>query len=190
VARILIAEDNRLVRWTLSTLLRSNGYEVDQATDGREAVHRFVARSFDAVLLDVHMPDMDGLEACRRMRQESKVPILMISTNDHPTIRQQALDCGANAFLRKPLDGKHLLASVRDLSEGQSGPITGPGGNPPPPLGSPLGSDTGDARLSFSGQWAYACALSFVAAIWEQTVHCARLLTSSPQMPRWATLSS
>jgi CheY-like chemotaxis protein len=141
VARILVVEDNDPVRWTLSALLRFNGHEVDQAVNGQQALAHFADHPTDVILMDLHMPVMDGLEACQRLRQASQVPILMISTFDSPVIQKQIHDCGANGFIPKPLEFDALLGWVRHASEykGGPGPSSGsdlrptarPGGPPP-----------------------------------------------------------
>lgn len=113
MARILIVEDNAPVRCSLANLLQLEGHEVAQAADGREALAEFAAGPCDLVLMDVYAPCMDGLETCRRLRQRSQVPILMLSATHDPSLRKQALECGANAFLAKPLEFKGLLAWVR-----------------------------------------------------------------------------
>jgi CheY-like chemotaxis protein len=116
VARILVVEDNDPVRWTLAALLRFNGYEVDQATNGQQALARFASCPTDAILMDLHMPVMDGLKACRLLRQTSQVPILMISTFNNATIEKQLLDCGANGIVPKPLEFDAVLGWVRSAS--------------------------------------------------------------------------
>jgi len=118
MARILIIDGNDPVRWTLANLLQFEGHEVEQAADGRQALARFVDRTFDVVLVDVYVPLMDGLEVCRRMRSRSQVPILMLSTNTDPILREMALRNGANAFLSKPLEFDGLLAWVRTMIAG------------------------------------------------------------------------
>jgi CheY-like chemotaxis protein len=118
MTRILIVEDHDLVRWTLANILQLEGHEVDQAADGRQALARFASQPCDLVLMDLYMPGLNGLETCRRLRQRSQVPILMLSTNCDPAIREQALDCGANAFLSKPPESERLLAWVRVASQG------------------------------------------------------------------------
>ncbi len=123
--RILLAEDNDLVRFTLATLLQSRGYDVDQATDGRQAVRRFHEHPSDVVLLDVHMPRMSGLEACRLLRQRSRVPIIMISTNSQSEIQEQVAECGANAFLPKPLEFDDLLNCIYQFGQEGAGCFQG-----------------------------------------------------------------
>ncbi|MEA2270945.1 MAG: hypothetical protein QOC64_3555, partial [Solirubrobacteraceae bacterium] len=77
--RILLVDDEQSIQTLLSFPLRKDGYEVVQASDGREALARFDESSFDLVVLDVMMPRLDGLEVCRRMRARSSVPIIMLT---------------------------------------------------------------------------------------------------------------
>jgi two-component system response regulator RegX3 len=121
MTRILIVEDHDPVRRTLASLLQLEGHQVDQAADGRQALARFAAQPCDLVVMDLYMPGLNGLETCRCLRQKSQVPILMISTTRNPAIRKQALGCGANAFLSKPLQFKKLLAWVRRASQAGCG---------------------------------------------------------------------
>ena len=78
-ARILLADDEQSIQTLLSYPLRKEGYEVVQATDGREALDRFAEQPFDLVVLDVMLPQLDGLEVCRRLRARSAVPIIMLT---------------------------------------------------------------------------------------------------------------
>ena len=119
MARILIAENNDPVRWSLTSLLQFEGHKVDQASDGRQALARFADHPSDLVLMDVYMPYMDGLEACRRLRQDSDVPILMLSSTGEASVQQMAFGSGANAFLPKPLELEGLLTWVRTISSAQ-----------------------------------------------------------------------
>jgi CheY-like chemotaxis protein len=113
MARILVVEGHDVARWALANLLRSAGHQVEQAADGLQALQRFAAHPFDAVLMDVHLPHMDGLEACRRLRQESEVPILMTAAHRDPEVQEQALSSGATAFLSKPMEFEGLLSWVQ-----------------------------------------------------------------------------
>jgi CheY-like chemotaxis protein len=112
MARILIVDGHDLVRLTLADLFEAAGHEVELAADGVQALESFAARTFDVVLLEAYMPRMDGFEACRRLRQESKVPILMLSTSGEPSLRERALACGADGFLPKPVEFERLLGWV------------------------------------------------------------------------------
>jgi two-component system response regulator VicR len=117
MARILIADNSDPVRCTLAALLQSQGYEVDQAADGLQVLDYFSDSPSDAVLMDVYMPRMDGLEACRQLRKASRVPILMLSSYGHSQLKEQALSCGADGFVSKPLEFDDVLAWVRAISE-------------------------------------------------------------------------
>jgi DNA-binding response OmpR family regulator len=121
MARILIVEDNDPIRWALANLLQFEGFEVDQVADGRQALARITNRTFDLVLMDVYMPQMDALEVCRKLHQESQAPIVMISGSYLPAIRDKALACGASAFLSKPFEFQSLLALVRKVTRGRPG---------------------------------------------------------------------
>jgi CheY-like chemotaxis protein len=116
MACILVVADHDLFRLALANLLRSEGHEVEQAADGRQALEYLPTRPFDAVVMDAHLPHMDGLEACRRLRQRSQVPVLILATNGERAVQERALLCGASAFLVKPPKCEHLLAWLRAAS--------------------------------------------------------------------------
>jgi CheY-like chemotaxis protein len=120
MARVLIVDDHDSVRLTLSSLLQSQGYQVDQASDGLEALGSFSAHPCDAVLMDAYLPQMDGLETCRQLRSQSPVPILILSATDEPTLKRQAIACGANAFLSKPLEFGSLLSWLAAYERNQT----------------------------------------------------------------------
>jgi CheY-like chemotaxis protein len=116
MARILLVDDNDSVRSLLVHLLRFEGHQVEPARDGGQAMARFADRSFDLVLMDVRLPRIDGLEICRKLRQESQIPIVFFSVSPDPSIQEQAMRCGANAFLSKPMGFKRLLAWLRSTT--------------------------------------------------------------------------
>lgn len=113
MAWILVVDGHDPARWALTSLLKSAGHQVAQAADGVQALECFAAHPFDAVLIDVYLPRMNGLEACRKLRQASQVPILMVSTHFDPRIQELALSSGANAFLSKSMELDGLLAWVQ-----------------------------------------------------------------------------
>ncbi|RJK98209.1 response regulator transcription factor [Vallicoccus soli] len=113
---ILVADDDRAVRESLQRSLAFNGYEVVAAADGAAALEAVAARRPDAVVLDVMMPRMDGLEACRRLRAGgSDVPVLMLTARDDVSDRVAGLDAGADDYLPKPFALEELLARLRAL---------------------------------------------------------------------------
>ena len=114
--RILVVDDDRAVRESLRRSLAFNGYDVDVAADGREALDQLRAERPDALVLDVMMPRVGGLEACRRLRADGDdVPILVLTARDSVADRVAGLDAGADDYLAKPFDLEELLARLRAL---------------------------------------------------------------------------
>jgi len=114
--RILVVDDDRAVRESLRRSLTFNGYEVDVASDGGEALDRLRAERPDALVLDVMMPRVGGLETCRRLRADGDdVPILVLTARDSIADRVAGLDAGADDYLVKPFDLEELLARLRAL---------------------------------------------------------------------------
>lgn len=113
--RILVVEDDRRIRDLLRRGLIFEGYSVDTAEDGETALR--VARETlpDAVILDIMLPKMDGLEVCRRLRSASNVPILMLTARDSVPDRVTGLDAGADDYMVKPFELPELLARLRAL---------------------------------------------------------------------------
>jgi two-component system response regulator MprA len=114
--RILVVEDDAAVRDSLGRTLRFEGYQVDTAGDGLTAIGVVRDGEPDAVILDVSMPRMDGLEACRRLRADGVVvPVLMLTARDSVGDRVAGLDAGADDYLVKPFALQELLARIRAL---------------------------------------------------------------------------
>ena len=114
--RVLVADDERAVRESLRRALVMEGYEVELASDGREAIASVASGRADAVVLDVLMPDIDGLEVCRRLRQQGdRTPVLMLTARDAVSDRVEGLDAGADDYLVKPFDLDELIARLRAL---------------------------------------------------------------------------
>jgi two-component system, OmpR family, response regulator MprA len=115
-ARILVVDDEPAVQTALSRALTLERYEVAQAMDGREALERLSATPYEAVILDVSMPHVDGLEVCRRLREGGdKTPVLMLTAREGVDDRVAGLDAGADDYLVKPFALRELLARVRAL---------------------------------------------------------------------------
>ena len=110
---LLIADDNRQIVSILTEYAKKEGYTVTRAYDGKEAVRLFHAGRFDAVLLDVMMPEKDGFQVCRELRGESDVPILMITARGEDFERIMGLDIGADDYIVKPFSPGEVMARVR-----------------------------------------------------------------------------
>jgi two-component system response regulator MprA len=114
--RVLVVDDEPAVRESISRSLRFEGYEVELAADGESALKFQAARPADAVVLDVMMPVIDGLETCRRLRAAGdRVPVLMLTARRAIGDRVTGLDAGADDYLVKPFALEELLARLRAL---------------------------------------------------------------------------
>jgi two-component system response regulator MprA len=114
--RVLVVDDDRAVRDALRRVLTLAGYDVQCAAGGAEAIELVVQAIPEAVVLDLSMPDVDGLEVCRRLRMlGNRVPILMLTAREQISDRVAGLDAGADDYLLKPFDVDELKARVRAL---------------------------------------------------------------------------
>ena len=114
--RILIADDDRAIRESLSRALSLEGYDVIQAVDGAAALQSVESSQPDVAILDLMMPNLDGLTVCRVLRAErNRIPILMLTARTETPDRVAGLDAGADDYLPKPFDLDELLARVRAL---------------------------------------------------------------------------
>jgi DNA-binding response OmpR family regulator len=111
--RILLVDDEQSIQTLLSYPLRRDGYEVVQATDGREALERFDERPFDLVVLDVMLPQLDGLEVCRRLRSRSAVPIIMLTAKSEEIDKVVGLEIGADDYITKPFSMREFRSRVK-----------------------------------------------------------------------------
>ncbi len=115
--QVLLAEDDRAVRESLVRALHLEGHEVTAVTNGARALEHLAAHGADLVLLDVSMPVIDGLTACRVLRSEgNQVPILMLTARTETSDRVAGLDAGADDYLPKPFDLDELFARMRALA--------------------------------------------------------------------------
>ncbi|AUI61776.1 response regulator transcription factor [Amycolatopsis sp. BJA-103] len=114
--RILVVDDDRAVRESLRRSLEFNGYQVELAGDGAQALEAIIANRPDAMVLDVMMPRLDGLEVARRLRSTGDdLPILVLTARDTVSDRVSGLDAGADDYLPKPFALEELLARLRAL---------------------------------------------------------------------------
>ncbi|RDV84034.1 response regulator transcription factor [Ammonifex thiophilus] len=112
-ARILVVEDDRSLARFLELELGHEGYAVETVGDGYRALVRATEEDWDLILLDIMLPGMDGFSVCRRIRERSSVPIIMLTARDAVNDRVQGLDAGADDYLCKPFATEELLARIR-----------------------------------------------------------------------------
>lgn len=114
--RLLIAEDERDLNMVLTNRMKSEGYSVDSCYDGESALDAAIAVEYDAIILDIAMPKMDGLEALREMRRRKiDSPVIMLTARDAISDRVKGFEDGADDYLIKPFDFDELLARVKAL---------------------------------------------------------------------------
>jgi DNA-binding response OmpR family regulator len=112
-ARILLVDDEQSIQTLLSYPLRKEGYNVVQATDGRQALDRFEEQAFDLVVLDVMLPKIDGLEVCRRLRSRSAVPIIMLTARSEEIDKVVGLELGADDYITKPFSLREFSSRIK-----------------------------------------------------------------------------
>jgi two-component system response regulator MtrA len=115
VHRLLFIEDDDQIRLALRLALEDEGYEVDEAADGRSGLDRFAAQEPDLVLLDLRLPDLSGFEVCRTIRANSIVPIIVVTAQADTYDMVAGLEAGADDYVRKPVVPKELAARIRAL---------------------------------------------------------------------------
>src|SRR5439155_16541192 len=114
-ARILVVEDEPAIGDAVAYAVRSEGYEVDTERDGGAALAATRDDGYDLVVLDVMLPDLSGVEVCRRLRQESDVPILMLTARDGEVDRVLGLEAGAADYVTKPFSMAERLSRSRAI---------------------------------------------------------------------------
>ena len=115
MTRIMVVEDEESFSEALSFMLKREGYEVEVASDGNEALEVFEQRGADLILLDLMLPGVSGLEVCRIIRTKSQVPIIMLTAKDGEIDKVVGLEIGADDYVTKPFSSRELLARVRSV---------------------------------------------------------------------------
>jgi two-component system OmpR family response regulator len=144
--RLLVVEDEEDLRRSLEQALREEGYAVDSASEGADALYLADTWNYDAILLDIMLPGLDGLEILRRLREKKKVPVLLLTALDGFGDRVRGLDLGADDYLVKPFDLGELMARVRALIRRSAGAP-----NPVVALG-PVVVNTAARRVTVGGE--------------------------------------
>ena len=120
VKRILVVDDDEMVLMALEELLKPEGYEVHTALRGAEAIKRLDQNGYDLLVLDIMMPEMDGFELCKRIREKEaykKTPIVFLTAKSQEKDKAAGLEAGANLFLSKPISPDKLLEIISDTIE-------------------------------------------------------------------------
>lgn len=110
---MLVVDDERAIRRFLQVSLTAQGHAVFEATNGQEALDAVVAHRPDVIILDLGLPDMDGIEVTRRLREWTQTPIIILSVREHENDKIAALDAGADDYLTKPFSVGELMARLR-----------------------------------------------------------------------------
>ena len=111
--RVLVVDDEPQIRRSLRVALRANGYEVEEAATGVAALEQAATRPPELVILDLSLPDLDGVEVCRRLREWTQLPVIILSANGEDEAKVRALDEGADDYVTKPFSVTELLARMR-----------------------------------------------------------------------------
>ncbi|RYE09930.1 MAG: response regulator transcription factor [Hyphomicrobiales bacterium] len=156
--KVLIADDEPNIREVISFALERAGYAIATARNGGEALQQFRRGPLDLIILDIGMPEMDGLEVCRQIRKASEVPILFLSARDEEIDRVLGLEIGGDDYVTKPFSARELVARVNVILKRARG-----GEKRPPALAH------GDVRLDATrhGVWFAETAIALTALEFE-----------------------
>ncbi len=122
--KILIIEDEQRIARFLELELKYEGYAIEKAYDGRSGLEKAQSVDFSLIILDVMLPGLNGVEVCRRIRQSSEVPIIMLTAKDSTTDKVMGLDTGADDYVTKPFAIEELLARIRVALKRKNVPFT------------------------------------------------------------------
>jgi two-component system KDP operon response regulator KdpE len=113
MTRVLVVDDEPQIRRALRVVLRANGYTVTEVASGEAALDAAASQPFDVMILDLMLPDVEGVEVCRRLREWSRLPVIVLSAHDEEEFKVRALDEGADDYVTKPFSAPELLARMR-----------------------------------------------------------------------------
>jgi len=113
MTRVLVVDDEPQIRRALRVVLRANGYNVTEAASGEAALDAAATEPFDVMILDLVLPDVEGIEVCRRLREWSRLPVIVLSAHGDEDVKVRALDEGADDYVSKPFSAPELLARMR-----------------------------------------------------------------------------
>jgi two-component system KDP operon response regulator KdpE len=111
--RVLVVDDEPQIRRSLRVALRANGYEVEEAATGQAALDLVATRPPELMILDLSLPDLDGVQVCKQLREWTQLPVIILSAHDEDEAKVRALDEGADDYVTKPFSVPELLARMR-----------------------------------------------------------------------------
>jgi DNA-binding response OmpR family regulator len=154
--RVLLVEDDEVIRRSVALALERYGYQVDPAPDGLSGLERCRTQTYDVLILDVMLPGLDGVSLCRRIRETSQIPILMMSARGDSVDVVSGLEAGADDYVVKPVDTSVLVARIRTLLRRAAVPSPAPGldagASPPALVFGDLTIDTLGMEVSLAGE--------------------------------------
>ncbi|MCI9078525.1 MAG: response regulator transcription factor [Lachnospiraceae bacterium] len=119
--RLLLAEDEKSLSKAIITILQKNNYSADAVYNGKDALDYLSSGNYDAVILDIMMPELDGISVLKKLREQGNtIPVLMLTAKSEVDDKVLGLDSGANDYLTKPFNTKELLARIRAMTRSQS----------------------------------------------------------------------
>ena len=118
--KILIVDDEIKIREVVSEYAKASGYECDQASNGKDAVDMVSQRSYDCVILDIMMPELDGFSACKKIKAIRNVPVIMLSARTEEDDKLFSFDIGVDDYVTKPFSPKELMARIKVVCERNS----------------------------------------------------------------------
>ena len=119
--RVLVVDDEPQIRRALRLVLRANGYDVAEVETGERALDALAVEPFDLMILDLMLPDVDGVEVCKRLREWSHLPVVVLSAHGEEEIKVRALDEGADDYVTKPFSAPELMARMRSAMRRAAG---------------------------------------------------------------------
>jgi len=124
--RLLVVEDEKKVAGFIKKGLEEEGYVVDLASDGEKGLNLALDRPYQVILLDINLPGMDGVETCRRIRQFSQTPVIMLTARDNEVDKVLGLEMGADDYVTKPFSPRELMARVKAVLRRAEQPLAKP----------------------------------------------------------------
>lgn len=147
---VLLVEDEPAIADTLVYALKTECFEVHHALTGRAALDAFAAKPFDFAILDIGLPDMTGLEVCKKLRESSAVPVLFLTARDGEVDRILGLELGGDDYVTKPFSPREIVARIRAILRRSNGTAPAPAATPELPAG-PLHHDAHAMRIHCHG---------------------------------------